>query len=457
MTQSSITDLETLKERLQRLLTQYCNDPVLQGCAAALEELTALRRPVEQRADPAWDVRRAFVAEENAVALNARVEELEAELTTLRRPMEQSAEVEAARTRDSKAPSSWFDGRARTDAEYCMRDRRILLSALDAAQRELSAVRAVANKQGDGDLAELGRLRAEIARLSSPPPERADIAERQTAYREQLIASDSLSSVSAEAAVRDIDTLLQDLARARNALDDRVRMLGIVQDSLSERNRQNVELRAKCERLEADNKRLCDVDSENAGLEYGLDEADIECAELRQRIERLEGALRETLRKWVTLAESGDAGEWDPEKEPHVIASRAALTASQHTAGSPPSPTGPVYEVPSDETFVILCDDQEEKPEFFQGPNAEAGARFRLATRSVSWHAHLFKRVATTARDSIGTSGSGDGVAESAEGKHECMQCGKKFSTLQHWSFHQDVCDDLRPDQRPCGDGVAGD
>lgn len=52
--------------------------PVLAAEINALPE--RLRRYVhdlEQRADPAGDVRRAFVAEENAIALNNRVLELE--------------------------------------------------------------------------------------------------------------------------------------------------------------------------------------------------------------------------------------------------------------------------------------------------------------------------------------------------------------------------------------------
>ncbi len=40
-------------------------------------------------------------------------------------------------------------------------------------------------------------------------------------------------------------------------------------------------------------------------------------------------ALTDTLNTWVRLAVSGDAGNWDPELEPHVIAARAALALSQ--------------------------------------------------------------------------------------------------------------------------------
>lgn len=40
-------------------------------------------------------------------------------------------------------------------------------------------------------------------------------------------------------------------------------------------------------------------------------------------------ALKATLGKWVDLVESGDAGFWDAEEEPHVIAARAAIARAE--------------------------------------------------------------------------------------------------------------------------------
>jgi hypothetical protein len=37
-------------------------------------------------------------------------------------------------------------------------------------------------------------------------------------------------------------------------------------------------------------------------------------------------ALQGTLDRWIDLVNSGDAGNWDPETEPHVIAARAAIS-----------------------------------------------------------------------------------------------------------------------------------
>ena len=47
--------------------------------------------------------------------------------------------------------------------------------------------------------------------------------------------------------------------------------------------------------------------------------------ELQDRIKRLEEALEGTVKRFVTLANSGDAGFWNPEEESAIIAARAAL------------------------------------------------------------------------------------------------------------------------------------
>ncbi len=47
--------------------------------------------------------------------------------------------------------------------------------------------------------------------------------------------------------------------------------------------------------------------------------------ELERRIKRLEEALEGTVKWIVHLADSGDAGFWDVEKQSEIIAARAAL------------------------------------------------------------------------------------------------------------------------------------
>jgi hypothetical protein len=49
------------------------------------------------------------------------------------------------------------------------------------------------------------------------------------------------------------------------------------------------------------------------------------------RIEALEASLSSLLERYTGLVNSGDAGNWDPEKEPCVIAARAALDQGSAT------------------------------------------------------------------------------------------------------------------------------
>jgi N-glycosidase YbiA len=61
-----------------------------------------------------------------------------------------------------------------------------------------------------------------------------------------------------------------------------------------------------------------------------------------------------------------------------------------------------VYQTPLDDAFLIYFDDKAMAPEMIAGSaNAESVARARLQQISENWHAHLFRRIATTARDSI--------------------------------------------------------
>lgn len=47
------------------------------------------------------------------------------------------------------------------------------------------------------------------------------------------------------------------------------------------------------------------------------------------RIKALEEALAALTKHYVSLVNSGDAGNWDPEKEPVVIAARSTLQGSK--------------------------------------------------------------------------------------------------------------------------------
>ena len=49
----------------------------------------------------------------------------------------------------------------------------------------------------------------------------------------------------------------------------------------------------------------------------------------QQRIKRLEEALEGTVKCFVDLADSGDAGFWNPDEQSVIIAARAALEAKE--------------------------------------------------------------------------------------------------------------------------------
>jgi len=69
-----------------------------------------------------------------------------------------------------------------------------------------------------------------------------------------------------------------------------------------------------------------DLTAENAALRASKSTA-------LERVKRIEKASSEFLEAYVDMINSGDCGNWDPEKEPLVIALRATLTtdkAGQH-------------------------------------------------------------------------------------------------------------------------------
>lgn len=64
-------------------------------------------------------------------------------------------------------------------------------------------------------------------------------------------------------------------------------------------------------------------------------------------VQKLVGALEGMLNRYVELVESGDAGKWDAEAEPDVIAARAAL--SEAKAGG----WQPIETAPKDGTSIL--------------------------------------------------------------------------------------------------------
>lgn len=72
-----------------------------------------------------------------------------------------------------------------------------------------------------------------------------------------------------------------------------------------------------------------DIQSDDGVANAAIYEAAHRLEEQNQRIKRLEEALEGTVKWIVHLADSGDAGFWNPEEQSVIIAARAALQAKE--------------------------------------------------------------------------------------------------------------------------------
>lgn len=70
---------------------------------------------------------------------------------------------------------------------------------------------------------------------------------------------------------------------------------------------------------------MCERGVDNMGHPFFSSEWMRECSAAVDEIGRLRGALDGLLERYTELVNSGDAGFWDPEKEPVVLAAREAL------------------------------------------------------------------------------------------------------------------------------------
>ena len=68
-----------------------------------------------------------------------------------------------------------------------------------------------------------------------------------------------------------------------------------------------------------------DIQSDDGVANAAIYEAAQRLEEQNQRIKRLEEALEGTVKWIVDLADSGDAGFWNPEEQHEIIAARAVL------------------------------------------------------------------------------------------------------------------------------------
>jgi hypothetical protein len=71
------------------------------------------------------------------------------------------------------------------------------------------------------------------------------------------------------------------------------------------------------------------IQSEDGVANAAIHEAAQRLEEQQDRIKRLEEALEGTVKWFVDLADSGDAGFWNPDEQSVIIAARAALEAKE--------------------------------------------------------------------------------------------------------------------------------
>lgn len=260
---------------------------------------------------------------------SSELAEVQSQLTALRRPLEQSADVESIRAHQEKYRPLFDPDDGRVAYDF-FKNVDSLLSALDTTARQLRE-RVEMLEAAQGEIAELREasiqwqrttlaLEQEIARLSSPPPERREIVERQACRKDCLANGDAFGAVIA---TRDIDTLLQDLRRYENSH-------AIV---MGERDA----ARERCERLQQQGLDIHQKWTERyAEAVRQKTRAHDRAREMEERIDRLEGAL-ERAYYHLDMGELKVSHLTDHDMIEAALAETdaSALAASQqHTAGS---------------------------------------------------------------------------------------------------------------------------
>lgn len=244
---AQFSDTEIEAAITSRLLRQ--RRTLLLHIAALSRELEELRKPAIAPASP--EVERLRTENER---LTKQIEHLDAcnsrqanTIAALRRPVEQGYAQDVRQYVSTK-----------TLHEPCHSHFDVLLSALDATARQLrergemleAAQREILTihrwRQLYTDLmVDYEKQKAEIARLSSPPEPLAPIA---TQIMRWMSANDAWRAHPELS--ENITKLIDGCANLRNAHQDRVAMLSVVQDALTQRNRECAELRESRGRLE---------------------------------------------------------------------------------------------------------------------------------------------------------------------------------------------------------------
>lgn len=329
-TAAALRELAALRKAHREIICRQCGrreQPERCPMPISDERIQEARTRAQQRAGDfhmAWLQNPRFVeADSDVHALLAAVAERDQELAALRRPVVQGEPVEAIRKRrrsTDSCPYDWHD-----------EDIDILVSAVDAAQREIQSLKTdlAVDRQllADSRNSEEDYTRR-IAELERVPEERKEIAAsvedarthpglliRLAIEMEQVGRQGSITVRLAAQCIEELilaaDLLTKDNTRLRNAHADRVRMLGFTQDELTARNKECVELRA---------------DLEHKG-KWGQQYVDLWTA-AEKRIERLEGALHIAIADIESWHEALDETVGLPPEANVLPQLRAALAAA---------------------------------------------------------------------------------------------------------------------------------
>ncbi|MBN3822319.1 hypothetical protein G3O00_01630 [Burkholderia sp. Ac-20384] len=242
-------------------------DAAITARAEVVAKLTTMRAAAVAR-----DAEAARVAAERAELAKQRAEQEE---------RERQAAAELVRQREEQAERDRQAVAARAEQERLDRERR------EAAEAQARAEREAEQRKLDEQKAEIARQQAEIA------------AERQR------IADEEASRLRAEEAVA---------AAKRHAAEE-----------AAEAARREEAARHRAEQEKADRAKHAAAEIEASKRRVHEQEQ----AAIRDAAPAMLEALENLLDRYVGLASSGDAGNWDFESEPQVIAARAAIALAR--------------------------------------------------------------------------------------------------------------------------------
>jgi hypothetical protein len=154
----------------------------------------------------------------------------------------------------------------------------------------------------------------------------SDDTKREAEIRKQAVTCDALWAPDVAVLIRLLDAARAERDAAKGCHDIHERANKSLREERDHLAAALNRAAARAEKAEAENWK--DAERRAADLVAAVRRS--EQAALA-RVAKLEGALRVMLERFVGLVASGDAGSWDPESEPEVVAARAALNTEEGT------------------------------------------------------------------------------------------------------------------------------